>query len=166
MSIKKNEGGKAAFYRRIQHRIPKIRKERGQQEPAKGMRDRRLLWGIAAVAIVIVVLVILWAYSISQPKPERTVTDSNVRMELERLQGVNSEPKKINPADYPKTFGIYARNNLTLVEQYFCSDVCPDYGRVNLVFQGIDSEECANIGGKALHDLAWGGYIGCEPRVE
>jgi hypothetical protein len=126
----------------------------------------RLFWAIAAVAIVIVVLIILWAYSISQPKPERTVTDSNVRTELERLQGINSEPKKINPADYPKTFGIYAGNNLTLVEQYFCSDVCPDYGRVDLVFRGVDNEECLNIGGNPLHDLAWGGYLGCEPKLQ
>ena len=93
------------------------------------------------------------------------MTDSEVRAELERLQGINSEPRNINPADYPKTFGMYWRNNLTLAEQYVGSDVCPDYGRVDLVVQGVDNEGCLDIGGNPLHDLAWGGYLGCEPRI-
>jgi len=156
----------------LQPRLPGFGKKKGteegrrQEKPSvRGKEDggKKLLWVIAAVLIVIVVLAVIWV-SIPQPQPGNTVTDSNVRMELERLQGVNSEPKKINPADYPKVFGIW--NNRTLVEQYFCSDVCPDYGRVDLVFQGVDNEECAQIAGKSLHDLAWGGYIGCGPKIQ
>jgi len=149
----------------LQPRLPKFRKkeEYKGEEPEK---SRKLLWFLVAVVIVVVVLVVVWAYSVYQPKSERTVSDSDVRAELERLQGVNSEPRSINPADYPKVFGIYWRNNLTLVEQYFCSDVCPDYGRVDLVYKGIDNEECLNIGGNPLHDLAWGGYLGCQPKLQ
>ena len=141
-------------------------KEKEGGVAAFGPKSRNLIIVIAAaVVLVVLVLVIMWAFPAAPPGPANVVTDSQVLAELARLQDVNSNPKYIDPADYPKTFGIYARNNLTLVEQYYCSDVCPDYGRVDLVFQGITNEQCSQAGGRSLHDLAWGGYIGCEPRV-
>jgi hypothetical protein len=123
--------------------------------------DNRLIIGIVAAIAVIVILAVVAYYPWAPPEPTNVVTNSQVRAELARLQGVNSDPMSIDPADYPKVFGTW--NNLTLVEQYYCSDVCPDYGRVDLVFQGVTSEQCAQAGGRSLHDLAWGGYIGCEP---
>ncbi|MEM5812213.1 MAG: hypothetical protein QW286_00705 [Candidatus Aenigmatarchaeota archaeon] len=152
---------------RIQPEFPLKRK--GSKETNQEVKDnenkrRRIFYfGIIAALFLAVLLAAIWTY----PKPQTypVLSDSAVIAEMERLKVVNSEPKKINPSDYPKVLGIYWKNNLTLVEQYYCSDVCPDYGRVDLVFQGIDSADCPSVEGRVLRDLAWGGYVGCEPRL-
>ena len=131
----------------------------------KPMQDKRLLAGIVVlIAAVMLILIFLWVYP-PQPAGPGAVSDSQVRAELARVKDISTYPNnlRIDTYQYPKVFGTW--DGRTLVENYFCSDVCPDYGRVDLVFQGVDAEECASIGGKALRDLAWGGYLGCEPRV-
>ena len=99
---------------------------------------------------------------------EENKTENNERMlgdiELkEMLENLPSGPQ-INPNDYPKTLGKYSKNGLILIEKYFCSDVCPQYGGIHLVYKDIKSkEECAKISGDDIIDPAWGGYIGCSP---
>ena len=51
-----------------------------------------------------------------------------------------------------------------IIVKTFCSDVCPQYTRSYLVFDGVEKEECDKIGGLVLSDYAWGGYIGCGAR--
>ncbi len=163
---------------RLQPSLPKRREEeegadkkqregqKTQKPKTKPMQDKRLLAGIVIViAALILVLFVLWVYPPKPPGPENTLSDSQVRAELQRLAGINANPASINPNDYPKVIGLYGTDKRVLEERYFCSDVCPAYGRVDLVYRGVDSEECARIGGKVLHDLAFGAYIGCEPRV-
>ena len=168
---------------RLQPRLPRIRRRKDpedyedhehheegehhehEHEGKPKMQDKKLLLGIVAViAVVIVVLIALWAYPPGPPGPA-ALSESDIIREMARLQGINEYPEnvRINPYEYPKAFGTW--NNRTLEEVYFCSDVCPDYGRVYLVYQGVDSGECAGIGGKEIRDLAWGGYIGCEPGM-
>jgi hypothetical protein len=56
------------------------------------------------------------------------------------------------------------QNGRIVHEQYFCSDVCPNYGRYYLLYYGIKTkEECADIGGVPEIDPAWHGFIGCAP---
>ncbi|HJW97310.1 MAG TPA: hypothetical protein VJ485_04075 [archaeon] len=156
---------------RLQPGLPRRKKkgeplEGNEHEEKRPMQDKRLLMGIVLViGIVVFILIYLWLYPPAPPGPGNMVTDSQVRQELERLKGVNAQPSRIDPADYPKAFGVYAKNGLVLEAVYFCSDVCPDYGAVYLIYQGVDNEECQDIGEKPVHDLAWGGYIGCEPRA-
>ncbi|NCO97011.1 MAG: hypothetical protein COZ04_02045 [Candidatus Aenigmarchaeota archaeon CG_4_10_14_3_um_filter_37_21] len=98
----------------------------------------------------------------------RILTDDDIVNELKNLRKINTYPdnKNIDPKDYPKTLGLYSKNGLKLIEGYFCSDVCPDYGGVWIAFENINSKEkCAEIGGKDLVDHAWGGYIGCAPKI-
>lgn len=101
--------------------------------------------------------------------PYKTITIEDLKAEMKRLEKINTWPenKKINPKDYPVILGEYSENGLILIEKYFCSDICPDNGGVVVVFQDINSkEECAKVGGKDLIDYAWGGYIGCAPKIE
>lgn len=63
-------------------------------------------------------------------------------------------------------FGRYDKNDRILVEKYFCSDVCPQYGSKYIIYQGIEQAECEEVGGSIIKDIAWGGYIGCAPMVE
>jgi hypothetical protein len=153
----------------LQPRLPGRGREEGarRKETGKRKREWKMIYGAAAVIVVAVILaVVVMVYSAPPPSKGSALSDSQVRQELQRVKEISAYPGNLNirPADYPKTFGVW--NNRTLVEQYFCSDVCPDYGRVNLVFQGADNEECARIGGNSLHDIAFGGYIGCQPRAE
>ena len=97
------------------------------------------------------------------------LTDADIILELEYLETINTYPENLNidPNDYPTVLGRYSENWLVLIEKYFCSDVCPQYGRVVLIYEDITSEEdCAEIGGVAIIDPAWGSYIGCAPNVE
>jgi hypothetical protein len=97
------------------------------------------------------------------------LTDADIIAELEYLETINTYPENMNidPDDYPIVLGIYSGNGEVLTERYFCSDVCPDAGRVILVYKDIISEEeCSEIGGVAVIDYAWGTYIGCAPDVE
>ena len=138
----------------------------GRERMHGPMQDKRLLLGIAGVIVVLAaIMIILWLYPLSQPAPSQAVTDSQVRSELQRVAQLSTLPenKNLAPSDYPKVFGTW--NGRTLIESYFCSDVCPDYARVDLIFQGVDNEQCGQVGGRSLHDLAWGGYIGCQPVV-
>jgi len=94
-------------------------------------------------------------------------TDNDIKIELNRLDKINTVPNnlEINSKDYPKSLGIYSKNNLTLIEKYYCSDVCPQYGGISIVFENVSKEMCGEIKGIILIDPAWGGYKGCTPNI-
>ena len=130
---------------------------------------------IFSALIIILLGAIFAAFYFEQTKNSRTVpqdktiTIDNLRAEIKNLGKINAYPdnRNINPKDYPIVLGPFSENGLILIESYFCSDVCPDYGGVSIVFQNITSkEECAKVGGKGLIDPAWGRYGGCAPKIE
>lgn len=131
------------------------------------MNQKYILLGILILAIIGVIFI---SGCIQKtPNQDNTLSDEEIRAELINLEKINAYPnnKNIDPKDYPKVLGTYSKNGLTLIETYFCSDVCPDSGGVSIVFENIRSKEkCAEIGGKDFIDPAWGGYIGCAPNVE
>ena len=56
------------------------------------------------------------------------------------------------------------KNGWLIIYQYFCSDVCPQYGGWHKEYYNVNTKEkCAEIGGNPLIDPAWHGFIGCEP---
>ncbi len=106
----------------------------------------------------------------TQPEPQITqmnITDEQLRTITEELKKINTPPDnaKINSSDYPKLLGRYYKNGLVLKEQYFCSDLCPAYAHVEIVFENVASEDCNGIGGEILTDPAWGAYLGCTPKI-
>lgn len=63
----------------------------------------------------------------------------------------------------PTTVGSDAAGR-ELEAYYFCSDVCPDRGKVGIGLVGIDDEAtCCDIGGTPIIDEAWNNYVGCAP---
>jgi hypothetical protein len=130
---------------------------------------------IFGALIIILLGAIFAAFYFGQNENSRTVpqgetiTINDLRAEMENLEKINAYPdnRNIDPKDYPIVLGPFSENGLILIERYFCSDVCPDYGGVSIVFQNITSrEECAKVGGKDLIDAAWGGYVGCAPKID
>jgi hypothetical protein len=99
--------------------------------------------------------------------PLKVWTDEDIRAELVVLSKINSVPNntRIDFRDYPKILGVHLKNNLTLVERYYCSDVCPQYGGVILIYENLSQNNCTEIGGSILIDPAWKGYKGCEPSI-
>jgi len=63
----------------------------------------------------------------------------------------------------PLQLGTDVRNRKTVELSYFCSDVCPDYGRVLILYAGVDEVDCCKIGGHPFYDPAWRPYVGCQP---
>ena len=122
--------------------------------------------------IIIVLGTILVVFYFGKNKNARTINQSEIitvdelRAELGIINSY-SNLYSINPEDYPMVLGSYSENGLILIKQYFCSDICPDNGGVDIVFQNIRTkEDCAKVGGRDLIDLAWGGYIGCAPIID
>jgi hypothetical protein len=63
----------------------------------------------------------------------------------------------------PIVVGRDLRNGLDLVAIYHCSDACPEYGGVRVVYVDVAETSCASVGGRVVTDEAWGSYIGCSP---
>lgn len=63
----------------------------------------------------------------------------------------------------PVTLGSDERNDLDIVAGYFCSDVCPDAGSINITYSWIEEADCCAAGGVPNYDFAWGAYMGCFP---
>lgn len=62
-------------------------------------------------------------------------------------------------------FPVGLHNGRLVIYQYFCSDVCPQYGGWHKEYFGVKSpEDCERIGGFPLIDAAWGGFVGCAPQ--
>lgn len=101
-------------------------------------------------------------------KQFNVMSEEDVVAELRFLDGINAYPsnKVINPAHYPKQLGIYSKNGQTLTEVYHCSDVCPDYGRVIMIFENVTEHECHLAGGRELLDPSWGSYVACVPSID
>jgi hypothetical protein len=121
---------------------------------------------IRFVSIPLIIIVIISGCIAGSWTDKRVLTEDDIKNELQRLKTINSYPinKYINSKDYPKVIGNYSKNGLTIIERYFCSDVCPDYGRVSIIYANITSkEECKEVGGFDIIDPAWGGYVGCSP---
>lgn len=96
-----------------------------------------------------------------------TLTLAALQQEQSRLDEINASPAnmKIDPDVYPRRLGTYKGREV--IEIYFCSDVCPNYGYVSIVYKDVTTREsCARIGGRDIVDPAWGGYIGCSPLLQ
>jgi hypothetical protein len=63
----------------------------------------------------------------------------------------------------PLRAGVDTHLRKTLLFAYYCSDVCPDQGGVELTYENVSADECCKLGAEPFFDPAWGGYRGCEP---
>jgi hypothetical protein len=63
-----------------------------------------------------------------------------------------------------KIVGQHVGDGRDIEIYYYCSDLCPDYGRVGIRYTDIkDDAACCALGGAPLHDPAWGGFEACVP---
>ena len=131
------------------------------------MEQKFLLLGVVIAALAGIILAGTYLQKPAAPS-NHVLTTPEIKDELQRLETVNRYPDNmgINPKDYPRILGTHS-NGRVLIEKYFCSDVCPNYGGIWIVFQNVTSKEgCAEIGGRDVIDPAWHGYIGCTPAVD
>ena len=94
------------------------------------------------------------------------VTYADLQDEIVVLKTMNSDyaNEAIYEGDYPRMLGTFSENGRVLVEDYFCSDLCPAFARVVIVYEDIrNTEECTGVKGISLIDIAWHGYFGCAP---
>ena len=62
-------------------------------------------------------------------------------------------------------YPVGLQNGRLVIRQYFCSDVCPQYGGWHEEYFGVNKkEDCEQIGGRSIIDPAWGGFVGCAPK--
>jgi hypothetical protein len=63
----------------------------------------------------------------------------------------------------PFTVGKDARTGTDIEAYYFCSDVCPNYGGVDIRYAGVDDKaSCCALDGFVLQDF-FQHFIGCAP---
>ena len=96
------------------------------------------------------------------PTPLPVLSKSDISAQVLRVAQLPQGVRYPDP-DYPQVVGIDARNGKVLEIISFCSDICPNYEAKRLLYQNVTKEDCVKIGGNALGDKSWGGYIGCEP---
>ncbi|MFV1917336.1 MAG: hypothetical protein ACC618_02550 [Patescibacteria group bacterium] len=93
----------------------------------------------------------------------RTLSVEQIRKEEQKTDRLNKFLPDILLFIRPKEIvGKDARNGLLIV-RVSCSDICPVYSAVEMIYEGITQEKCKEIGGYVLKDAAWGGYFGCAP---
>jgi uncharacterized protein YneF (UPF0154 family) len=125
---------------------------------------------IVVLILVLLIGIVIGYYfqltnSKQNPSKNKIITPEDLKTELKNLEKLDAT--KVNPNDYPKILGTYSENGQVLIESYFCSDVCPAYAGINIIFQNISSKEaCDQINGNTLIDPAWGGFEGCAPIIE
>lgn len=83
---------------------------------------------------------------------------------LDEYINLHPDEKDIDEDYYPNPIGTY--NGLPVIEEFVCFDLCPTYGWVTILYEGVDSEEeCEEIEGESLIDPAFGGFLGCEVKI-
>lgn len=121
---------------------------------------------IGLIIFIALVLGIYFAFKYWYPEyyanKGDTLSKADITSETERLKEINKYPNnnKLSSKD-SKNLGIF--NGLEVQEKYYCSDVCPDYGRLVIIYKDIAKEKCQEVGGRVITDAAWGGYVGCFP---
>jgi hypothetical protein len=82
----------------------------------------------------------------SQERKE--LTGSDLLAEYERLVPINEALHQghsvIKNDDYPKILGTF--NSREVREAFWCGDVCPQYGSVNIIYSNIKEVDCLSIG--------------------
>ncbi|MCH7758911.1 hypothetical protein IID20_00950 [Patescibacteria group bacterium] len=106
---------------------------------------------------------------------QQILSKKDIQLEFKKLELFKKSPARILYSNFVnfglgknlRIVGLDARNNLPIMIKYFCSDVCPAYGGFSLYYQGISQpENCEQINGQNIFDAAWGGFVGCRPRLK
>ena len=123
------------------------------------MQKKHALTGIMILAVVGILLISGCA------QKNKILTNADISKKIESNQDKSCYDTQ---NDYPKTIGKHSLNELNLEEICFCSDYCPEeLWHITIRYENVSSKErCAEIGGKDLFDAAWGGYVGCVPKIE
>lgn len=126
-----------------------------------------ILW-LVSIILCLMLFVIFYFQVDINPWSEQIITVDELLAEEKRLEKINSRPEneKINSKDYPIVLGTFSENRLVLSEVYHCSDMCPYYGSVLIIYQNIKNKElCSLLGGRTRLDAFGGSFIGCSPKI-
>jgi hypothetical protein len=63
----------------------------------------------------------------------------------------------------PFYIGTDERNGIGLEVDSTCSDVCPNYTFVFILYENIGVSDCQDLGGVEVRSPGWGSYAGCAP---
>lgn len=128
------------------------------------MNQKYTLIGILALAIIGIIF-ISGCIQKNPIQKNNILSNEDISNKIKDNQGDSCYDDR---EEYPKILGKYSLNGLNLEEVCFCSDYCPpEQWHSIILYENVSSEErCAEIGGIDLFDAAWGGYIGCVPKVE
>lgn len=95
-----------------------------------------------------------------------TLTPDAIRLiEAEGMKCFSDDKDELDEqsACLPLRLGVDAQNRRPIEIAYTCSDVCPRYGGILLLYAHVTENECCALGGYPLQDSAFGTYIGCSP---
>jgi hypothetical protein len=101
----------------------------------------------------------------SQEQAKLTGTD--LLAEFDRLAPINQAIHQghwvVTDGDYPKTLGTF--NSREVIEAFWCGDMCPSNGSVNIIYSNIKEDKCTPIG-EPEYSFFWGPkYQGCTPLI-
>ena len=101
----------------------------------------------------------------SQEQAKLTGTD--LLAEFDRLAPINQAIHQghwvVTDSDYPKTLGTF--NSREVIEAFWCGDMCPSNGSVNIIYSNIKEDKCTPIG-EPEYSFFWGPkYQGCTPLI-
>ena len=128
------------------------------------MNQKYKLIAILALTVIGIVLINGCVQKNLIPK-DGILTNEDIANEIEKNQGHSCYDNQDN---YPKIIGKHSLNGLNLEEICFCSDYCPkeEWG-VFIRYENVSSKEkCAEVGGRDVFDIAFGGYVGCAPNIK
>jgi hypothetical protein len=98
---------------------------------------------------------------------QKELTGTDLLAEFDRLAPINQALHQghwvVTDGDYPKPLGTF--NSREVIEAFWCGDMCPVYGSVNIIYSNIKEADCDSIG-QPLYSLFWGPkYQGCTPLI-
>ncbi len=113
----------------------------------------------------------IWIFSLSLTvlahgvsSAHKELTGRDLLAEYERLIPINHAVQQGSwPRGYPRILGTF--NSREVQDAFWCGDVCPQYGSVNIIYSNVKEMDCAAIG-QPLYSYAWGRqYRGCTPLI-
>jgi hypothetical protein len=90
------------------------------------------------------------------------------------LKNLALETKSINDSKIPKVLliiwpkeilGIERRTGQLVVRVGSCSDLCPQYASVLIIYDGVGQAKCRELNGEIKQGETWENYVGCIVKV-
>jgi hypothetical protein len=110
---------------------------------------------------------VLVALMQAESPQQKDLTRADLLAEYKGLIPINQAMHRgewpVQNEHYPKTLGTF--DSREVQEAFWCGDLCPQYGSVNIIYSNVKEQDCAAIG-QPLYSHFWGTrYQGCTPLI-